>query len=744
MRFILAFITILYCSIVTNGQCVIKELSITATECNVNGDFFVSINFEHNGTTNQFSIKGNGKDYGKFSYSTLPVKLGPLNADCVTPYEFVVRDLINTECFAFDELGKKCCSDNCKISFSNVEVDTCKGSTYGLFFSVEHKTAEVSEGFILYNNGLPYDTLSYGNRIKLPSFPAADNELFSTIVICDFLNPTCCDTLTIVNPCECGIYDIKSQIVDCNDDLENFDIRIDFKYNMVSDSFVIGGNSQTYGTFAYKDLPIKLQDLPFTSATEYEFLILDSENALCFTTYELGKIDECRFECGIDDVKISKGECVGDSIYLWLSFKHKNGSLEGFTVLGNGASYGNFQYGLDRYKIGPFVQDCDFQREFIVKDAGIIGCQDFVVYNEPLCCDCQISGLDLEEICDGNKLVAFDLDFDHFNSPSDQYILVINGVNRGKFNYIDLPLKITNISGLEQTIEIKIFDSKSEACRLVESYTFDCILSGPCVFDGLTFKESDCRADSTFFVVVKFVPVNSGLSGFIVKVNGTILDTLAYHPSNTYEIGPLNGDCVTKYKFVLQDIAKPDCRKEFALEKPVCCGDDCEVSSPTLLYGDCVNGIYTATINFKHENTAAKFKIKINNEVRGPFTYASLPITLEGLKGGITYEVVVQDGEFEDCKFSFLIPAIECTTAVTQNELALLIKTTFFDDKLIVRVPFSDKYSIDIIDSQGKLAASIESDQSQVEFASTSWPNGIYFVRIFTKNGVVSKGIIKL
>jgi hypothetical protein len=548
----------------------------------------------------------------------------------------------------------------------------------------------------------------------------------------------------MLNPCVCGMYDMRSQVVECSEDNENFDIRFDFKYNMVSDSFIIGGNSQTYGTFAYKDLPIKLNDLPFDATKGYEFLILDSKNALCFTTYELGVVDECRFECVIDDIKMSRGECVGDSIYLWLSFVNRNGSLEGFTVQGNGRTYGHFAYGQDRYKIGPIKQDCEHTHEFIVKDANIQGCQDQLVYNEPLCCGCNLSELGVEEICDGGKLVAFDLGFEYINTPSDQFVLIINGVNKGKFNYADLPIKITNITGLTEKIEIKIFDSKSEACRLLMNYTFDCNVTGPCVFDGLNFKESLCREDSTFFVVLKFVPINPGLNGFGIKVNGKWFDTLPYHQTNVYEIGPFKGDCETKYSFVVQDLTKPDCRKEFAFDKVICCKGTCEIASPTLAYGQCIDGKYAVTLNFKHENNTLKFKVKINNEIRGPFNYADLPIKLEGLKGGVSYEVLVVDGENEACRFTFLIPAVECVSAV--NDLtSSTIKAVFRNDKLeISSTGLSDATNIRVYNTQGLMIAENKYNQEFLMIGCSDWPLGVYYVQFTSSDQIKTLGVLKL
>ncbi len=747
MKHLLTIVSLLSFAILGYSQCAIKELSVTPTACNVNGEFFVTINFLHTGTTNQFTLKGNGKDYGKYTYDKLPVKIGPLKADCVTKYEFVVRDAINTECLAFKDLGTKCCNDKCLIQFTNVETDTCKGSTYGLYYSVKNETAENSEGFVMWNNGVRYDTFAYNKRVQIPALPSDNFETFNTIVICDYINANCCDTLKILNPCICSIYDIRTQVVDCNEENEQFDIRFDFKYNMVSDSFIIGGNSQTYGKFAYKDLPVKLNNLPFMGNVPYEFLILDNKDAFCFTTYELGIVEECRFDCGIDDVVIKKGDCVGDSIYLWLSFKNKNGSLEGFTIKGNGQVYGNFEYGQDRYRLGPFLQDCEKRLEFIVQDRTMNECRSEGLFNQPLCCDCQISGLEIEEICDGDKLIAFDIDVDHYNTTGN-FSLFINNVKIGTYSFANLPVKITNLTGLGQTIAIKIFDAENEACRLLSNYTFKCKpATAECVFDGLTFKASDCNTDKKFFVILKFVAANAGDKGFGIKINGVWLDTIKYNASNAYEIGPLKGDCSTIYSFVVQDIAKPDCRKEFRFLEPICCGEaaNCALATPTVSFSPCVDGKYTLTLNFMHENTTTKFKIRLNTILKGPYSYADLPLKIEGLMGGVGYEVLIQDAEKSDCKLSFILPAIDCTVGTIDNNNQKSITAYFNAEKLIIQNSGSlDISEWRVYDAQGKLLNKQENLANPAEIQVSNWPRGIYFIQGIAGDQVITKGVMKM
>jgi hypothetical protein len=647
------------------SQCVINGLNLVPSECNFNGEFYVKISFDHSGTTNQFSVQGNGKNYGKFEYSKLPVTLGPFAADCTTSYEFVVRDVVNTACTNFKEFGKKCCTDKCSIAFTDVKVDSCNadGITYGLKFNLSRKVIESSKSFIFYNNGVLVDTFEYMQLpLQLKSLKAAFAETFNSIVVCDITNPHCCDTLKVFNPCTCSIYDIRSQVVDCNEDNENFDIRFDFKYNMVSDSFVIGGNNMTYGTFAYKDLPIKLSNLPFSNTKFYEFLIIDKGDVFCFGSYELGIVNTCRFECKIDGLGVHKGECVGDSIYLKLNFDYANTSLEGFSIRGNGVVYGEYQYGEGPYILGPFKQDCGKKLEFVVVDKSISGCMKATLFSEPLCCNCHNSELFVTEVCEGDKLVAFNINFGHSNT-SAFFNLLINGVNRGKYSYSDLPIKITNLDGIAgQHVVIKIIDSENELCNLIKEHTFNCNLHGDCRIYDLVSLAGACNDAGIFYARIKFKTAFKGNHGFLIKVNGIIFDTLEYG-KEVYEIGPLLGDCSTLYKFLIQDIAKPDCRADVSFTEVVCCGnEDCKIYDLVVTKSACNEaGKFIAIVKFKTQNVGNHgFFVKVNGIIKDTFEYGHTAYEIGPLDGDCStiYKFLIQDVTNTDCRddYSFLEP----------------------------------------------------------------------------------------
>ena len=98
-----------YCE---SDACVIKNLKVTTTPC-VCGQFFALVEFRHkNGGSGGFDIMGNGVNYGNFPYNTnQPVVIGPLQGDCTTEYEFVVKDHNHPDCADDFSLGVVCCDE---------------------------------------------------------------------------------------------------------------------------------------------------------------------------------------------------------------------------------------------------------------------------------------------------------------------------------------------------------------------------------------------------------------------------------------------------------------------------------------------------------------------------------------------------------------------------------------------------------------------------------------------------------
>ena len=107
------------------SDCWIDDVTATVIACESNF-FDIQIDFEHENTTNQFIVSGNGNNYGTYTYTDLPITLTGLEADCDTEFEFAIQDAIDNDCTAAIDYGTVCCEDFnsiLQIDISNTIVD---------------------------------------------------------------------------------------------------------------------------------------------------------------------------------------------------------------------------------------------------------------------------------------------------------------------------------------------------------------------------------------------------------------------------------------------------------------------------------------------------------------------------------------------------------------------------------------------------------------------------------------------
>ncbi len=151
-----------------------------------------------------------------------------------------------------------------------------------------------------------------------------------------------------------------------------------------------------------------------------------------------------------------------------------------------------------------------------------------------------------------------------------------------------------------------------------------------CVIDNVVAEAGNCDG-GVFYVTINFNYDNVGNEGFKVQGNGGNYGNFNYNDL-PITVGPLDGDGVTVYEFVVIDNQFNDC-SAFDAVGPINCGT-CELFDLSLTPGDCnSNGNYNLTINFGYENpTHTHFDVIYDNEVIGFFELAELPITIENFE----------------------------------------------------------------------------------------------------------------
>lgn len=331
-----------------NG-CEIWDLIVESYECE-DGQFMVDLDFNYaNVGNNGFTVQGNGTNYGTFEYNELYITLGPLDGDCMTDYEFVVKDVDHPDCQAVFILGEICCNEDCHISELVVEKGDCTSdSTYTITIDFQYQNVN-GASFDLFANGQFFGYYNYNQLpLTITNFPKSGGNN-DWIKVCDNDNPDCCaikefDTKECGNNNDCSIKELDVIVGDCNDD-DEFLVTINFiAMNPGGQGFSILGNGMNYGVFSYDSLPVILGPFPGNCTTEYEFVIKDNEFNDCQKAKDVGKVC-CGEDCHIYDLVVEKGDCTSDSTYsLTINFQHQNVNGASFDLFANGQFFGYYNY----------------------------------------------------------------------------------------------------------------------------------------------------------------------------------------------------------------------------------------------------------------------------------------------------------------------------------------------------------------------------------------------------------------
>ncbi len=208
-----------------DGACHIYDLEAEVSDCNDQGQFFVTLDFQHQGTGDDgFKVVGNGNSYGIFSYDDLPLTLGPLTTD-LKKLEFVVKDVQHPDCHDAVAVHVPDCDGgggDCFIADLVVDVHPCLSN--GTFYVTLDFFHEATSGFFkVHGNGINYGVFSYddlpviigplvGNGTTPYEFAVTDVHHHDCGTAVD-IGPVQCDPSG-----DCAVYDLLADAGSCQND----------------------------------------------------------------------------------------------------------------------------------------------------------------------------------------------------------------------------------------------------------------------------------------------------------------------------------------------------------------------------------------------------------------------------------------------------------------------------------------------------------------------------------------------
>ena len=617
------------------AQC-IDNIILEPHACDNNNMFLLDLDFEYGGNvSDSFNIAGNGNNYGNFAYSDLFLTLGPFEGNG-SIYEFVITDLNNADCTAWNILTAPDCSPptDCSVTNLNVVALECNpDGTYSIEIDFDYENVNNSFFDVIDANGNNIGFYLLADLpVTIPNF-TPEGGAFDYIQVCINDTPDCCaetEFNALVCPETCSLTNFAYEISPCTD-LGSFFISISFNWEYTGTTFTVVGNGNNYGTFDYGLVPITLGPFPGGDGTNWEFGIFDTDSPDCGGFIEPGIIECPIGDCVISEVIVEAYDCNPNGLFLVDLDLQYQGVSDSFSVVGNGMNYGHFSYSDLYITLGPFEGNGSVY-EFIVQDLDQPDCGGEGVLTSENCMGgaCEIFDLVVEAgPCNNDGTYNLWINFEYQNPGNDFFdVFDANGNIVGTYSLANLPIEITYgpSTTLFDVIQICINDNPN-CCESIEFATPNCN-SNTCEIWDLIVEAHSCDDMGMFLVDIDFNYANTSDS-FSVVGNGMNYGHFAY--SDLYiTLGPFEGNG-SVYEFLIQDLDQPDCGAVGVLESENCIGGACEIFDLVVEAGPCNNdGTYNLWINFEYQNPGNDFfdVFDANGNIIETYSVANLPIEI--------------------------------------------------------------------------------------------------------------------
>lgn len=323
-------------------ECFIGELAVDYSECNDDGLYFITFNFEYANVSDSFEVIFAGENIGTYAYSELPLTIEGIEGNCEEAYGLLVKDHEFGDCASDIGILNCCENEDCFIGELNVEYSECSEDDF-YFITFNFEYANVSDSFEVIFAGENIGTYSYSALpITIEGIEGNCEEEYGLLVK-DHEIEGCAVDVSILNCCEneCTIGELNVEITDCNDDGEFFFV-LDFEYNTNAFSFSVIGNGTDYGDFEYGSLPVEIGPLPGDCETEYELVVIDNDDEDCSSAAEIGTVC-CDEECNIGEIELESVICDDGYVDITLDFSYSNNS-DVYYVFIEDEIYGYFPY----------------------------------------------------------------------------------------------------------------------------------------------------------------------------------------------------------------------------------------------------------------------------------------------------------------------------------------------------------------------------------------------------------------
>ncbi len=642
--------------ILDREPCRITDLRVEALPCvSASGQFFVRLNFQHQGTADSFALYINSNVPTMRAYADLPLTLGPFQSPSAT-MTFIVADRNDPDCRATATLAPFNCGPQCRISNPEYTDLICNNAlSYNLRLRFQHQgtgttfRVRSSGGW----QGVFERQFAYADLPVLLTGIPVPNTGVDTLTICDTQAPDCCVRLVVQVPCrhDCQLTDFQAEALPCITAAGNYMVRLRMNHELTSPWFRLNVNGQYYGTYRYADLPITVGPFPGNGQTAHAFRVQDSLFA-CVAETALPPVTCVTPPCRVADLQAYLINCSNTNTggYLYVNFAYAS-------VLPVDVPFDLY---INNQLLGTYnLSELPLMLPWPLLTPTLVFTVRVCIQGFPNCC-AQVAAQRLP--CDASGCLRFE------DLPSGAVYGSESGHQSGDIAFTEsgVPVRLqrflaTNAASTFGNVRV----STNEFPGFTRAQGQYLVLRNISV--QFEFEELEDEVISVCFDYFDGGSIeNFSVNGQPIRVvqslfqlNGQqVAPGVFFHlsptPSNIATgraclTGPIRSLLIGGQRFGIDNVCYN------TLPPP------CRITNATASATPCTDAGYRVTINFQHNRQPDQtFTVRGNGVVYGTFPYSALPITLGPFTAPGTREFSINDVVHPDCSVALTITAPPC------------------------------------------------------------------------------------
>ncbi|MFT4536861.1 MAG: hypothetical protein ACJA1A_003703 [Saprospiraceae bacterium] len=361
-------------------------------------------------------------------------------------------------------------------------------------------------------------------------------------------------------------------------------------------------------------------------------------------------------QCDFSNLSVEESDCNDAGVVdLVINFEFTGEGNQGFTILGNGTNYGNFEYASLPVTLSGIEANCETEYEFIIRDIQDPTCSVFTEYGIICCsgaCNLEILGASTSVCVDE----IFSLTVETSLSSAGTLVNVsINGIVISQIELDGMPFILEDITVDQPGVNTITICAASDV---------DCCSSFPflnpceCATSNITAEIIDCNEiDSSYFAIIDFdyaATSDSFQMGYSDGNDNNFLGIFAY-VDLPVTAGPIFWSD-NEREILIVDKGDFFCFNSAFLGVVNDCDIACQIFNVFAESYECESGQYFMDVEFDTEDIqGSSFEVIVDDINYGTFIYGESFYTVGPINQNCDSApvVVIQDSDMESCKDFF-------------------------------------------------------------------------------------------